>query len=84
MITESKKNYLAAATGFSDERRIEIIREGVKKEYSLDDELALLRKEVINIGKKLSDMSGESIHSDEFTAYNNYVETVKANANPGE
>ena len=82
MITEAKKNALAVAAGLFEERRIEIIREGVKEIYTLDDELAILRKEVAEQRAIIARLLGEELPPSEFTEYNNNVEAVKLNANP--
>lgn len=82
MITEEKKNALAVASGLAEERRVEMIRTGVKVKYSLEDELALLRKELKWIGNILSEICKSSTLSPEFLMYDAFVESVKANSYP--
>ena len=81
MTTFEIRNILAKANGLEAERRIEIIREGVRQEYTIPaDELAILRKQMAEIVSFLSNKYEDFVPNEEFVAYNKKVEEIKTSA----
>ena len=71
------KNALASANGLNELRRIELIREGVRKKYpNPSDEIAILRKAVAVLFEVVAKLHPE-IDSSEFAEYNAIVEQIK-------
>lgn len=78
MITNETKNALAKANGLEAERRVEIIREGVRKEFpSVADEVAILRKAVAYLFEIISILHEGELDNAEFAEYNALVEQIK-------
>lgn len=75
-MTKNEKNKLAKLCGLVDERYTDMVKEDVKKEYRLEDEIAILRKLLASI---LELHKGE-IDDIEFTKYHTFVEQIKASA----
>lgn len=85
MVSEKIKNILAIENGeeFKEKRYIDLVREGGKKEYDLEDEVAILRKIVYKLLEYIETVHPEVVGSEvhkEFTAYNEYYEAVKLQA----
>ena len=81
MVTEKTKNALAKANGFEAERRIEIIREKVRKKYpTVSDEVAILRKAVAYLFDLIATLHEGELDNAEFAEYNALVEAVKIDA----
>ena len=81
MITNEIKNALAKANGLEAERRVEIIREEVRKEFpSLADEVAILRKAVAYLFEIISILHEGELDNSEFSEYNKIVEAIKVAA----
>ena len=75
------KTALAVENGFTDERYVEIVRGKVKEEQPLpDDEIAILRKEIAFLRGALETALGKKLPPSEFTAYNDRIEKIKAEA----
>lgn len=80
-MTNELKNALAKANGLENERRIELIREGVREELPHSaDEFAILRKAIANIDKFLMMQFPYMELNQEFEEYNAKVEAIKADA----
>lgn len=81
MIDNKIKNALAKANNLDTERRIEMIREGVREELpNSADEFAILRKAIANIDKFLMMQFPYAELNQEFEEYNAKVEAIKADA----
>lgn len=81
MITNEIKNALAKANGLEAERRVEIIREKVRKEFpSVADEVAILRKAVAYLFEIISILHEGELDNSEFSEYNKIVEAIKVAA----
>ena len=83
MVSEKIKNLLAIENGdeFIEKRYIDLVREGGKKEYDLEDEVAILRKIVFKLLEYIETVHPDVVNSEvytEFTAFNAYYESVKA------
>lgn len=75
------KTALSVKNGFSDERYVELVREGVKEEHPQpDDEIAILRKEIAFLRGVIETRLGVKLPPSEFTAYNEKTERIKAEA----
>ncbi len=85
MVSEKLKNILAIENGeeFIEKRYTDLVREGGKKQFDLEDEVAILRKIVYKLLKYIKivhpDIVGSEVYG-EFVAFNAYYEDVKADA----
>lgn len=79
-LTENEKNKLANDCGYSKERYTDNVREGVKKEFTLEDEIAILRKAVAYLFELISKLHEGELNNAEFAEYNAIVEQIKAEA----
>ena len=80
MISEKDKDKLAKLNGLTKERRVDKIRQGVKKKYRLEDEIAFLRKMNKRLLDLVIELHGKDISDDvisEFRKYFDDVETIK-------
>ena len=77
-MTEQEKNKLAELCGYSEERYTDKVKEGVKKEFTLEDEVAILRKSVAYLFELISKFHLGELNNAEFTEYNAIVEQIKA------
>lgn len=75
-MTEQEKNKLAELNGYSEDRYTDKVKEEVKKEQSLEDEVAILRKAVAH----LYELHEGETPIEEFAEYNSRVEAIKAEA----
>lgn len=83
MLTEREKDKLAILCGWTEERRVDKIKEGVKKEYRLEDELAITRKMLKRVFDLVVELHGREIADEviaEFNQYFEYVEKIKEEA----
>ena len=81
MIPKNVKNALAKANGFENERKTEIIREGVRKNFpNVSDEVAILRKAVAYLFELISTLHEGELDNAEFAEYNALVEAIKVSA----
>lgn len=72
------KNALASANGLTEQRRIELIREGVRNKYpNPSDEIAVLRKAVAVLFEVISTLHEGEINNVEFAEYHDTIETIK-------
>jgi hypothetical protein len=76
-MTEQEKNKLAELNGFSKERRTDKIREGVKKIYRLEDEVAILRKMNKRLFDLVIELHGKEIADEVTTEFKQYYEDVE-------
>ena len=54
------------------------IVDSIRKKYKTDSsELAILRKEIARLSEIVSELTGGEVNSEEFKAYNGYVEECK-------
>lgn len=80
MLTEYEKDSLAELNGLSKERRIDKIRQRVKKKYRLEDEAAIARKMIKKLFDLVVALHGKEIADEvtaEFMEYFNTVEAIK-------
>ena len=81
MVTDKTKNALAKANGFENERKVELIREGVRKNFpSVSDEVAILRKAVAYLFDLIATLHEGELDNAEFAEYNALVEAIKVAA----
>lgn len=74
------KNALASANGLTEQRRVELIREGVREKYpNPSDEIAVLRKAVSVLFEVISTLHEGEINNVEFIEYHDTIETIKEN-----
>lgn len=83
MVSERVKNLLAIENGkeFIEKRYTDLVREHGKKEYDLEDEVAILRKIVYKLLAYIETVHPDVVNSEvytEFTAFNAYYEDVKS------
>lgn len=77
-IPDNIKNALAKANGLNEQRKIEIIRENVRKKYGVvDDEVAILRKAVAYLFELIATLHEGELDNTEFAEYNALVEQIK-------
>ena len=80
MISEKDKDKLAELNGLTKERRTDKIRQGVKKKYRLEDEIAILRKMNKRLFDLVVELHGRDISDEvitEFKEYFNAIERIK-------
>ena len=81
MISNKLKNALAVANGLSEERKIELIRQGVREQIPhADDEIAMLRKAVAYLFDIIATLHEGELDNTEFAKYNALVEQIKIDA----
>lgn len=79
-MTKREKNKLARLCGYSEERYTDLVREGVKKEFTLEDEVAILRKFCNRLLVCITEIHGSKIVDEitkEFKEYNEKIEAIK-------
>ncbi len=79
-MTKQEKNKLAQLCGYSEDRYTDIVKEDIKKEYILEDEIAILRKSISYLFELISKLHDGEIDNAEFAEYHAFVEQIKANA----
>lgn len=77
MLTDYEKKRQADACGWSDEQRTDSIREGVKKKYRLEDELAITRKMLKRVFDLVVELHGREISDEVITEFKKYFEDVE-------
>ena len=80
MFTENDKDRLAELNGVTAERRADKIKERVKKQYRVEDELAITRKMLKRVFDLVVELHGEEISDKviaEFKQYFADVERIK-------
>ncbi len=77
-LTENEKNELAKDCGYSEERRVDRIRAGVKKKYRLEDEVAILRKMNKRLFDLVIELHGKEISDEVIAEFKNYFADVEA------
>lgn len=77
-LTENEKNGLAKDCGYSEERRVDRIRSGVKKKYRLEDEVAILRKMNKRLFDLVIELHGKEISDEVIAEFKNYFADVEA------
>lgn len=85
MISEKTKNRLAVENGeeYAKRRYIDLVREGGKNEFDLEDEVAILRKIIYELLGYIKTVHPDVVNTEvykEFEAYNEHYERVKAEA----
>ena len=79
MVSEKMKNALAVANGFDEDRKTELIRERVRKQFPHpDDEIAMLRKAVTYLFDLIATLHEGELDNAEFAEYHALVEQIKA------
>lgn len=77
MVPDKTKRLLDNLNNLNAESRIDRIREGVKKEYDLEDEVAILRKMLKKALDLIIELHGEEISDEVITEFNEYFSNVE-------
>lgn len=79
MAIDNDMKRLADLNGLTEDLYSDEVRSGAKEEYPfIEDEVAILRKEVAHLSGVLSKLTGKDVNSAEFKEYNERIESIKA------
>lgn len=76
-MTEAMQKKIAKKNVLTQELYEDKIKEDVRKEMSVDDELAILRKAVAKLFEIVSTLHKDEINNAEFAEYNELIESIK-------